>query len=52
MGKIGDKLKGGLRFGIKAAVVGGALLGIKSEYDGVKRGIKEDKIAIPIYLFI
>jgi len=45
MGKIGDKLKGGLRFGIKAAVVGGALLGIKSEYDGVKRGIKEENKA-------
>ena len=36
MGKIGDKVKSGLRFGAKVAVVGGALLGVKREYDGVK----------------
>ena len=42
MVKIGEKLKSGLRFGVKAAVVGGALLGIKSEYDGVK-GARDEK---------
>tara|TARA_Y100001951_G_C11270761_1_gene258619 strand:+ start:59 stop:694 length:636 start_codon:yes stop_codon:yes gene_type:complete len=36
MGKIGDKVKSGLRFGAKVAIVGGALLGVKKEYDGVK----------------
>ena len=40
MGKIGDKLRAGLRVGAKVAVVGGALLGaglgVKSEYDGIK----------------
>ena len=46
MGNIGEKLKRGLRFGAKAAVVGGALLGaglgVKSEYDGIK-GAREEK---------
>ena len=42
MVKIGQKLKGALKFGVKAAVVGGALLGIKSEYDGVK-GARDEK---------
>ena len=49
MGKIGDKVNSGLRFGAKVAVVGGALLGaglgIKSEYDGVKGDIRKDQKA-------
>lgn len=45
MGKIGDKVKSGLRFGAKVAVVGGALLGVKKEYDGVKKGIRDESRA-------
>ena len=49
MGKIGNKLRAGLRVGAKVAVVGGALLGaglgIKSEYDGVKADIRKDQKA-------
>ena len=49
MGKLGRKIKSGVRLGLKGAVVGGALLGaglgVKQEYDGLKGDIRADNRA-------